>query len=215
MAGRLTDTVAIVTGAGSSGPGWGNGKAVAVLFAREGARVYAVDIDERAVAETRAIIEGEGGECSTLVADIATRDGVEAMVDGCLRRFGGLDVLHNSVGVGLVGGLADTSEADWDRLMRVNVKSMFLTCRQAVPMMADAHRADGRIRSVVNVGAVAGRRWTGVPLLAYASSPCWSSRTRRTSCCWRSSTSSSPGTASSRPQAGRRRSRCSIASSQT
>lgn len=170
MGDRVKDKVVLVSGAGSVGPGWGNGKAAAVLFAREGARIFAVDRDERAVAQTQRLIEAEGGVCVAFTADVSSTREVEAMVSDCLRRFGGIDVLHNNVGVGFVSGLLDTAEPDWERALRVNLTSMYLTCRTVVPHMLEAHRRDGRIRSIINVGAVAGRRWTGVPMLAYATS---------------------------------------------
>jgi NAD(P)-dependent dehydrogenase (short-subunit alcohol dehydrogenase family) len=168
VADRLAGKVAMVTGAGSIGPGWGNGKAAAVLFAREGARVYAVDVSAPAVHETKAIIEDAGGQCETFVGDISSPSDVAAMVADCQRIFGGIDVLHNNVGIGLLGGLTDTSEADWDRVMAVNMKGMFLMCKQVVPVLADAYREDGRVRAIVNIGAVAGMRWTGIPMIAYS-----------------------------------------------
>jgi len=170
MGERLKGEIALVTGAGSSGPGWGIGKATAVLFAREGAQVLAVDIDERAVQETQKIIADEGGICRTFVGDVSRIDDVQAMVDDCTAQFGGLDALVNNVAVGFVGGLLDTAAADWERALSINITSMFLACRAAIPHMLDAYRRDGRVRSVVNIGAVAGRRWTGVPMLAYATS---------------------------------------------
>ncbi|GAA0997806.1 SDR family oxidoreductase [Acrocarpospora macrocephala] len=170
MGQRLGGKVALVTGAGSAGAGWGNGMAAAVLFAREGARVFAVDRDERAVERTRAVIEAEGGACTAFVADVSSPAAVAAMVEACVGGFGGLDILHNNVGVASLGGLLDIDEHAWDRALRINITSMFLTCRRAIPHMVEAYRRDGRIRSIVNVGAVAGRRWTGVPMLAYATS---------------------------------------------
>src|SRR5579863_4418007 len=96
---RLQDRVAIVTGAGSSGPGWGNGKATAVTFAREGARVFATDINEVAMAETCEIIRGEGGTCVPFRADVSKSSDVEELVRSCVAEFGRVDVLHNNVGI--------------------------------------------------------------------------------------------------------------------
>src|SRR6185369_11656147 len=110
---RLGGKAAIVTGAGSAGPGWGNGKATAVLFAREGARVFLVDNRAEAVAETQAIIAGEGGEACVHVAD----------------------VLDNNVGIAEVSPTAEMSEESWERVLRVNLKSMFLMCRAVLPQM--------------------------------------------------------------------------------
>ena len=125
MVDRLKDKVALVSGAGSSGPGWGNGKATAVLFAREGARVLAVDINFDAAVETKRIIEAEGGICEAVAGDVSRTDDVAAVVDACILAFGRIDVLHNNVGVVEVGGPVETSEESWDRVNDVNMKSMF------------------------------------------------------------------------------------------
>jgi len=104
MVDRLKDKVALVSGAGSNGPGWGNGKATAVLFAREGARVFAVDINLDAALETKRIVEREGGICEALAGNVSHADDVGAMVDACIAAFGRIDVLHNNVGIVEVGG---------------------------------------------------------------------------------------------------------------
>ena len=100
---RLEGKVALITGAGSIGPGWGNGKATAVLFAREGARIFGVDRDLEAADETRCLIEGEGGECVTHAADVSQADSVAVMVAACMDAFGRVDVLVNNVGIARVG----------------------------------------------------------------------------------------------------------------
>ena len=163
MTRRLEGKVAIVTGAGSVGPGWGNGKAVAVLFAREGARVVAVDRDPKALEETRALIAGEGFECEAFSADVTRSDQVESLARRCKEQFGRIDVLHNNVGILALGGPVELSEATWDRLAEVNVKSMFLTCKHVLPVM----EAQGK-GAIVNIGSVAGIRWLGVPYIAYS-----------------------------------------------
>ena len=163
MAGRLQDKVAIVTGAGSSGPGWGNGKATAVLFAREGAKVFCTDIDTTALAETLNLILGEGGEAAAQVADVSLADHVAAIVQSCLDRFGRVDILHNNVGIVEVGGPVETTEAGWDRVVDVNLKSMFLTCKHVLPSMV----AQGG-GAIVNISSIAGIRWTGVPYVSYS-----------------------------------------------
>ncbi len=99
MADRLKDKIAFVTGAGSIGPGWGNGKAVATLFAREGAKIFALDINVAAAEETRDIIAGEGGECTAYQADVTKADEVAAAVEACIAAYGRIDVLHNNVGI--------------------------------------------------------------------------------------------------------------------
>lgn len=167
---RLEGEAVIVTGAGSVGPGWGNGKAVAVLFGREGARVLAVDRSHSAALETQKLIEAEGGECEILVADVSQAADVDHVAATCLKRYGRIDVLHNNVGIARAHGLVDTDEAEWDELFAVNVKSMFLTSRAVAPHMERQYRADGGLGRIVNVGGVTGRRWTGVPMIAYAAS---------------------------------------------
>ena len=115
MVDRLKDKVALVSGAGSSGPGWGNGKATAVLFAREGAKVLAADINRDAALETKRIIDGEGEICEAVSADASHDDDVSAMVSACIAAFGRIDVLHNNVGIVDVGGPVETTEESWDR----------------------------------------------------------------------------------------------------
>src|SRR5215471_13963727 len=110
MADRLKDKVALVSGAGSSGPGWGNGKATAVLFAREGAKVLAADINLDAALETKGIIESEGGICEAVSANVSRADDVAAMISACIAAFGRIDVLHNNVGIVEAGGPVETSE---------------------------------------------------------------------------------------------------------
>jgi NAD(P)-dependent dehydrogenase (short-subunit alcohol dehydrogenase family) len=164
MAARLTDKVALVFGAGSSGPGWGNGKATAVLFAREGAQVVAVDFNEAAARETAAIIESEGGRALALAGDVTRSDAVEAIVARTARDFGRIDILHNNVGVVERGGLAETTEASWRRVLDTNLTSMFLTCKHALPVML-AQRAG----AIVNISSIAGVRYVG-DAIGYAAS---------------------------------------------
>ncbi len=165
MPDRLKDKVAIVTGAGSIGPGWGNGKATAVLFAREGAKVFAVDRNLPAAVEARDIIEGEGGDCIAFEADVARSADVEAMVAACLDAYGRIDILHNNVGIGSLGGPVELSEEEWDRVHAVNVKSIFLTAKSVLPVME--RQGNG---SIINISSVGGIRWIGIPYIAYASS---------------------------------------------
>lgn len=165
MPGRLQDNVALVTGAGSSGAGWGNGKAAAVLFAREGARVVCIDVNEAAAQETAGIIHEEGGDAVAVRADVARSDDVAAAVDAALARYGRVDVLHNNVGILDVGGPVETSEESWDRVVDVNLKSMFLTCKHVLPLMQTQQHG-----AIVNVASVAAIRWTGVPFISYSAS---------------------------------------------
>ncbi len=162
MAGRLDGRVAIITGAGSSGPGWGNGKATAVLFAREGARVFAVDINGAAAEETRALIAAEGGAAAAFTADVSSNAEIQAMVAACLDRYGRIDVLHNNVGIAVVGGAVELAEEDWDRVERVNQKSVFLVCKHVLPVMERQGKG-----AIVNTASIAGIRWTGIDYISY------------------------------------------------
>jgi NAD(P)-dependent dehydrogenase (short-subunit alcohol dehydrogenase family) len=155
---RLKEKVALVSGAGSSGPGWGNGKATAVLFAREGAKVLAVDINLDAAIETKRIIEAEGGICEAVAGNVSRADDVATIVAAGLGTFGRIDVLHNNVGIVEVGGPVETTEESWDRVNDVNLKSMFLTCKQVLP-----HMERQRKGAIVNIASVSGIRWLGVP----------------------------------------------------
>ncbi len=165
MAGRLEDKVALITGAGSIGPGWGNGKATAVLFAREGARIFAVDLNQEAADETRRIIEGEGGICVIHRADVSQAADVEAMVGACIEAFGRIDVLINNVGIARTGGIVDTTEADWDLVHDVNLKSIYLVCRHVIPHMLRSGKG-----AIVNIASVAAHRWTGINYASYYAS---------------------------------------------
>lgn len=163
MGGRLQDKIAIVTGAGSVGPGWGNGKATAVLFAREGAKILAVDVNPVAAEETQKIIEDEGGACVPYQANVAKAGDVAALVEACLDAFGRVDILHNNVGIVEVGGPVELSEDDWDRVNEVNLKSMFLTCKYVLPVM---ERQGGG--AIVNISSISGIRWSGVSYISYS-----------------------------------------------
>ena len=165
MGDRVKDKVAIVTGAGSAGPGWGNGKAAAVLYAREGARVLAVDIDQAAAEETRRIVAGEGGTCSAAQVDVTDADAVRAMVATAIDRYGRIDILHNNVGITEVGGPEEISEEAWERLLNTNVTSMFLTCKHCIPHMV---RQGGGV--IVNISSISSIRYTGYPSVSYNAS---------------------------------------------
>src|SRR6202035_5859328 len=111
---RLKGKIAVVVGAGSIGRGWGNGKATAVTFAREGAQVFCVDCNGKAAQETVDIIASEGGQAAAFTADASRAADVEAMVAACLRGYGRIDVLDNNVGIAEMGSVVEVPEASWD-----------------------------------------------------------------------------------------------------
>ena len=131
----LEGKVAFVTGCGSQSPGWGNGKAIAVLFARRGAAVYGVDVNRDAAEETRRIVEGEGGTFVVGAGDVTDRAAVEALVADCAERLGRVGILVNNVGHALPGDPATMSEETWDSQIDVNLKSAFLCCKAVLPRM--------------------------------------------------------------------------------
>lgn len=173
---RLKDKTALVVGAGSIGPGWGNGKATAVTFAREGAQVFCVDRNGEAAEETASIIAGEGGTALAFTADVSRATDVEAMVGACVRAFGRIDVLDNNVGIAETGGVVEVSEAEWDRVFAINLKSAFLAMKHVVPVM----RAQGG-GSIINISSVAAIRHLGISYVSYAASKAAMNAMTRTS----------------------------------
>ncbi len=165
MAERLKDKIAIVTGAGTSGPGMGNGKAAALLFAREGATVVAVDRNEQAAEQTAEEIATETGRAIAIAADVSSDRDVRRTVDTTVERFGRIDVLHNNVGIEIPGDPVSTTEEDWDRVHAVNLKSVFLLGKHVIPHM---QRQGGG--AIVNVSSVASVRWSPVPYFSYHTS---------------------------------------------
>ena len=160
---RLKGKTALVVGAGSIGPGWGNGKATAVTFAREGAQVFCVDRNGAAAEETVKIIASEGGKATAFTADVSRAGDVEAMVAACLKAYGRIDVLDNNVGIAEMGSVVDVSEAEWDRVFAVNLKSAFLAMKHVIPVMV---RQGGG--SIINISSIASIRHTGVSYVTYA-----------------------------------------------
>jgi len=163
MTGRLQDKVAIVTGAGCVGPGWGNGRAAAVLFAREGAKVFAVDRNMDAMTETVDRVREFGGEIRTHTCNVTDSGEVAAMVSACRAAFGRIDVLMNNVGGSAAGGPVELSEDAWDAQVDLNLKSVFLTCKHTLPVMESQSAG-----AIVNMASTSGIRWTGSAQVAYA-----------------------------------------------
>ncbi len=160
---RLENKVALISGAGSVGPGWGNGKSTAVAFAREGASIFAVDLVPEAAAETQAIIASEGGVCQTHNCDVTEAAQVEAMITACVEHFGRIDILVNNVGGSVSGGAVELSQEDWQGQLDFNLTSAFLACKHALPHM---ERQGGG--AIVNISSVAGMRHIGNDHVGYA-----------------------------------------------
>jgi hypothetical protein len=164
MTGRVAGKVALIAGAGCVGPGWGNGRAAAVLFAREGAKVFAVDKTSVAMAETVARV-GNDGEIATHVCDILDDAQVKAMVEACRERFGRIDILVNNVGGSAPGGVAEMAVETFEHQLDYNLKSVFLTCRHVIPLMIE--HGGG---AIVNTASTSGISFSGSPQVGYASS---------------------------------------------
>lgn len=163
MSGRLQDRVAIITGAGCVGPGWGNGRAAAVRFAEEGAKIFAVDISPATVTETVDRVKQAGGEIMVHQCDVTDGASVAAMVKACVDHFGRVDALVNNVGGSAHGGPVEMSEKVWDAQVDYNLKSVFLTLKHVLPIMEQQKRG-----AVVNVASSSGLRWTGAAQVGYA-----------------------------------------------
>lgn len=159
MHGRLQDKIAIVFGAGSVGPGWGNGKATATLFARHGAHVVCVDFNPSAAQETVTIIKSEGGQATAAVCDVTKSDEVKAVADAVIAMHGRVDVLHNNVGYATMGGPIELSEDEWRKTIDLNVTGCFLTCKHLLP-----HMLARRSGTIVNVSSIAAIRGLAIPM---------------------------------------------------
>ena len=162
---RLENKVAIVTGAGQTpGETIGNGRATAVLFAREGAKVMLADRNLDSAKETEQMIRDEGGECFAFEMDVSSEPECIAMVGACRERYGRIDILHNNVGIGFRdGSVTSLAEENWQRIFDVNLKSMFLTCKHVMPVMREQHSG-----AVINISSIAAIASTG--MLAYKTS---------------------------------------------
>jgi NAD(P)-dependent dehydrogenase (short-subunit alcohol dehydrogenase family) len=152
---RLEGKAAIVVGAGQTpGDTIGNGRATAILFAREGARVLLVDRDRASAAETLAMIQSEGGTAQLFEADATSEEACRAMAQACCDAFGRIDVLHNNVGIGAGDNeLSLLAEDAWDRILEVNLKSPFLACKHVLPVMRQ--QQSGAIINISSLAAVA------------------------------------------------------------
>jgi NAD(P)-dependent dehydrogenase (short-subunit alcohol dehydrogenase family) len=167
---RLRSKVALVMGAGSSGPGWGNGKATAFRFGEEGAVVIAADYNLGAAEETADLIVKSGGRAEAYACDVTQSDHIAALVAKIMNDHGRIDILDNNVGIAEVGGVVELSEADWDRVFAVNTKSVFLGMKHVIPVMERQFEAEGQGGSIVNISSIASIRHTGVAFASYYAS---------------------------------------------
>jgi NAD(P)-dependent dehydrogenase (short-subunit alcohol dehydrogenase family) len=161
---RLDGKTAIVVGAGQSpGEGLGNGRATVLRFAREGARILAVDRNLASAEETAALARQEGGECVAFEADVTREQTLAAAVAEAQRRWGRLDILHNNVGVSLAGGDAsplEITEEAFDRIAAINLRGTIMACKHALPLMRQQ-----RSGVIVNISSAAA--WEHYPYVAY------------------------------------------------
>lgn len=165
MAGRVQDKVVLINGGGSPAEGLSNGKAAALLYAREGARIAVADRDAAAADRTRAAIVEEGYGCLALVADVTDSESLAKAAADTRKAFGRIDVLHNNVGIAETGGPVETSEASWNRIIAVNQTGVFLACKHVLPVMLE--QGSG---AIVNISSAAALRWIGFPYAAYTAS---------------------------------------------
>jgi NAD(P)-dependent dehydrogenase (short-subunit alcohol dehydrogenase family) len=163
MKARFQDKVAIVTGAGCVAAGWGNGRAIAVRLAEEGALVLAVDRDPERLEETLSLAGAVRERIVPFACDVTSGASVAAMAKACLERFGTIDILVNNVGGSAAGGPVEMTEEVWDSQVDINLKSVFLTCKHVLPTMIEK-----RSGAIVNIASTSGIRWTGSAQVAYA-----------------------------------------------
>lgn len=154
---NLKGKVAIVTGGGSAGEGIGNGRAAAILLARAGVQVLVVDLQGELAERTVQMIRTEGGIAEAHVADITDEGQCREMVSAALAHFGRLDLLDNNVGIGGGGSVVEMEVKAWQRIMHVNVDSMYMAARHAIPAMIDT----GGGGAIVNVSSISALRPRG------------------------------------------------------
>ncbi len=160
--GRLEGKVAIVTGAGSVADGIGNGRATAILFAREGAKVLLVGRSRERTAPTLAMIEEEGSEAALHIADVTRNEDCAAMIAAAVERWGRLDILHNNVGRSGPGSVVEVDEERWDEVLRANVTSAMLACKHAIPALAQSKERENGGGAIVNISSLSAIRPRGL-----------------------------------------------------
>ena len=168
---RLDGMVAIVTGAGSSGPGVGTGKAISVLFAAEGARVVLVDMFEDRAKETLSLIEADCGEATVVVADLRDPASYDAIVDAAVREFGRVDILVNNAAVSASTGILDTTTELYDEVLAVNLTAPFFLTKAVIPHMAAA--GGGSIVNIMSIAAMRGQGGRGRTAYAASKAGMW------------------------------------------
>lgn len=159
---RLDGKTALVTGAGSMNGGMGNGKATAIRLAQEGARVCALDLSLSAAEDTCALIRAEGGSAMAVAADVTDEEQMQQAIAQCLSEFGRIDILQNNVGILKTGGAMDSSIADWDALVHVNMKAVFVPTKHVLP-----HFVEQKSGVVTNISSIAALRYLGAPYIGY------------------------------------------------
>lgn len=160
---RLDGKVALVTGCGTLGAGWGNGKAAAALLTRQGASVYGCDLDIDAARQSAEVITAEGGNIQVRQADVRDARQVAELVQACLAAYGRIDILVNNVGRSEPGDPVTMSEDAWNDQIQVNLTSAFLCCKHVIPLMKAAGGG-----SIINISSIAGLRYAGKPQVGYA-----------------------------------------------
>ena len=163
--GRVSGKVAIVAGAGAISEGWGNGKATAFVYGKEGAKVLCVDQYLDAAEDTAQRIRGIGGEAIAWEADVTNENDVDALVSRCVEKWGTVDILHNNIGGQGTGRKLDTiTVKDWNETFTRNMTTTMLTCRAVVPFM-EKNVTGG---AIVNISSIAGIRHLNVPTAVYS-----------------------------------------------
>jgi NAD(P)-dependent dehydrogenase (short-subunit alcohol dehydrogenase family) len=160
---RLENKIALISGAGSVGPGWGNGRAMAARFAEEGAKIFALDRDASLLEETVKRVKDAGGTIETLIGNSTESVFLKQAVDACMAKFGRIDILVNNVGGSAAGGPVEMSEEVFDAQVNANLKSVFLGCKHVLPIM-EAQKGG----AIINLASTSALRWTGAAQVAYA-----------------------------------------------
>jgi NAD(P)-dependent dehydrogenase (short-subunit alcohol dehydrogenase family) len=163
MAKRLEGKVAVIIGAGSVGPGWGNGRAIAVRFAEEGAKIFGGDRDADRMTETIERVKAAGGEIQTATCNALDGASIKALIDGAQAAYGRIDILVNNVGGSAAGGPVEMTEEVWNTQIAANLTSVFLGCKHVLPIM----EAQGG-GAIINLASTSALRWTGAAQVAYA-----------------------------------------------